>query len=167
MKAPKVLQKRERSVKKQVNGLIEPYDDQIWRYMAPASRFGMPALDFLLCVRGDGAFLDVVGEFVAVETKRPSKKPTPRQWETIQALRAAGAKVLVVRDNEGLSFLSALLESIVLQMPANAKRIYDCYLTWEASLGFGGTPAPARPRRNRRAAVPQLPASAGISSGAA
>ncbi len=148
MRAPKVLQKRERSVKQQVNELIKPYGDEIWRYMAPASRFGMPALDFLLCVGG---------KFVAVETKRPGKKPTPRQWETIKALRVAGATVLVVRDNEGLTFLDNLLACIVARLPETARAVYDGYLTWEASLGFGGAQAPARPRRNRRAVAPKLP----------
>ncbi len=156
-KAPKLLQKRERSVKQQVNDLIKPYGDKIWRYMAPASRFGMPALDFLLCV--SGGLFHPSGYFIAVETKKPHAKPTPRQWETIKALRRAAAIVLVVRDNDGLKFLGQLLNATFKGWQDDVREIYGEYLTWETSLGFGGAPKAPRPRRGRRTAIPAVPPS--------
>lgn len=138
-----IPKKRERSVKAGVTALLTEFD--LWKYMAPASRFGMPALDYLVCFRG---------RFLAIETKRPNKKPTPRQWETIKALRAAGATVFVVRDNDSLRYLEKWLRCMRACLPQTAQAVYGDYLTFfESNLGFDTAQAAARPRRGRRPAV--------------
>lgn len=63
----------------------------------------MATLDCLLCVNG---------YFVAVETKAPGGKVTPRQAHTIEQLRKAGATVLVIDDDCGIATLVSLIKSI-------------------------------------------------------
>lgn len=52
---------------------------------------GSPALDFM--------HVTCKGKSCAIETKAPGKEPTPRQWLTINAIRAAGGTVLVIDGN--------------------------------------------------------------------
>lgn len=49
--------------------------------------FGTPTLDFIGCY---------YGQFFAIETKAPGKKPTPRQRLTIEQMREAGGAVFVI-----------------------------------------------------------------------
>lgn len=62
----------------------------VWKFMPVQMGYGLPALDYLLCV---------AGHFVAIETKAPGKSPTPRQEATIAAIRAAGGLVFIVEDD--------------------------------------------------------------------
>jgi hypothetical protein len=52
---------------------------------------GAPALDFYLCIEGD---------FVAIETKAPGKKLTPRQEATRDKICDAGGCVVVLSTPE-------------------------------------------------------------------
>lgn len=61
---------------------------------------GAPSLDFICCFQG---------HFFAVETKAPSKKPTPRQLLTIAEIEAAGGKVFVI-DGDTTELEDWLLE---------------------------------------------------------
>lgn len=62
-----------------------------WTFMPVQRGMGIPALDFVLCIRG---------HFVAIETKAdPSKKLTPMQETTKARMEAAGALVLIVHDD--------------------------------------------------------------------
>lgn len=75
-------------VKNEVNkGLKEI--ERVWRFMPVSTGYGLPSLDYLLCVGG---------RFVAIETKVKGKKLTPRQELTKGAIEAAGGIVLVVDD---------------------------------------------------------------------
>ena len=56
-------------------------------HMPVTNGFGAPTLDFVGCHRGN---------FFAIETKAPGKKPTPRQEITISQMQAAGGKVFVI-----------------------------------------------------------------------
>ena len=68
--------------------LIELGCHQFW----PVQRgLGAATLDCLICYQG---------KFCAIETKRPGKKPTPRQELTIAEIRAAGGTVLVIDSVE-------------------------------------------------------------------
>lgn len=53
---------------------------------------GAPSLDFICCVEG---------QYVAIETKAPGGKMTPRQQKTAEAICLSGGRVFVVDD--GLS----------------------------------------------------------------
>lgn len=64
--------------------------NHVWRFMPVQQGYGLPALDYLLCV---------AGHFVAVETKADDKQPTPRQLKTINEMHAAGGLVFVVYDD--------------------------------------------------------------------
>lgn len=83
-------------VKAKVNKALAPFVESkvIWKFMPVQMGMGLPALDYLLCVKG---------AFVAIETKVPGKKPTARQEHTIAQLRAAGAQVFVVDDDVSLA----------------------------------------------------------------
>ena len=64
---------------------------------------GSPSLDCLVCYRG---------LMIAIETKAPGKKPTPRQETTIAEYRASGAIVLVIDGEKGYEELRQALNLI-------------------------------------------------------
>lgn len=64
---------------------------------------GAPSLDFVCCYHG---------KYVAIETKAPGKKPTPRQEITIGEIRAAGGKVLVISDDDGCKELAYWMKAV-------------------------------------------------------
>lgn len=82
----------EGKVKRSVNNALKPIA-HLWKFMPVQTGYGIPALDYLLCVRG---------RFIAIETKAKGKKLTTRQLQTKAELEAAGAKVFVVDDKESL-----------------------------------------------------------------
>lgn len=81
----------EGKVKRKVNAALAALGAKAHKFMPVQSGFGMPHLDYIVCVSG---------HYVAIETKTPTSKPTPRQCATIRSLRAAGAWVYVIRDDE-------------------------------------------------------------------
>jgi len=52
-------------------------------FMPVQSGYGVATLDFLVCLNGN---------FYAIETKAPGKKPTPRQWLIMEEINAAGGR---------------------------------------------------------------------------
>jgi hypothetical protein len=62
-----------------------------WFFMPVPTGYGTPTLDFIGCYKG---------RFVAIETKAPGKKPTPRQMATLQAMGKAGAVAFWTDDIE-------------------------------------------------------------------
>lgn len=72
----------------------------IYYHMPVQNGMGAPTLDFICCIRG---------YFLAIETKAPGKKPTPRQLLTIAEMEKSGAFVYVVSDDDTLSRLEAFL----------------------------------------------------------
>lgn len=81
-------------VKKMVKKALDTLGPDCWRFMPVQTGFGVPALDFLACIRG---------KFVAIETKAPGKKLTDMQEATKAAMEAAGGIVLVVWDEGSLA----------------------------------------------------------------
>lgn len=60
------------------------------------SGFGASSLDCIICY---------YGHFIAIETKAPGKKPTPRQQLCAAQIRAAGGKVFVIDGESGCNML--------------------------------------------------------------
>lgn len=84
----------EGQVKAKFNRKLKALGNQVYKYMPVPSGFGLPSLDWLLCVHG---------RFVAVEAKASAKKhPTPRQEATMAQIRAAGGLTFVIFDDESI-----------------------------------------------------------------
>jgi hypothetical protein len=79
------MQTPEGKVKDRVKKLLKQY--KCYYFMPVQAGYGAPSLDILVCCRG---------VFIAIETKRPGKKPTPRQELTITQIRSAGGLVFVI-----------------------------------------------------------------------
>ena len=88
----------EGKVKEQVKKLLKQYG--AYYHMPVMNGMGAPTLDFIVCCNG---------VFLAVETKAPGKKPTPRQQITITDMKRAGASVFVVSNDEELAALGERL----------------------------------------------------------
>jgi len=76
----------EGKVKAKVNRLLDKYKG-MYRHMPVPYGYGASTLDYLICFRG---------QFIAIETKAPGKKPTDRQKMIIAQIRAAGGAVFVI-----------------------------------------------------------------------
>jgi hypothetical protein len=90
----------EGKVKDQVKKLLKRFAC-IYYHMPVQNGMGAPSLDFICCVRG---------YYLAIETKAPGKKPTPRQELTIAAITQAMGFVFVVAGDEDLLRLEAFLD---------------------------------------------------------
>lgn len=94
----------EGKVKAAVNKVIDAYGSDIYKFMPVPSGYGASSLDYILCI---------AGVFVAVETKAPGKKPTPRQEFIARQIKDAGGKVFVISDEPSathfIKFLNWLL----------------------------------------------------------
>jgi hypothetical protein len=91
----------EGKVKEQVKRVLKKHG-AYWHCVVQ-NGMGAPSLDFVCCHRGN---------FVAIETKAGSKRPTPRQELTIKDMEQAGAKVFVVNEDTGTGELDAWLTSL-------------------------------------------------------
>jgi len=89
----------EGKVKDRVKKLLKSFPC-IYYHMPVQNGMGAPSLDFICCVRG---------YYLAIETKAPGKKPTPRQELTMEAIAKAGGFVYVVSDDESFTRLEAFL----------------------------------------------------------
>lgn len=92
----------EHKIKAKVNKALKELP-RCWKFMPVQQGYGTPALDYLLCVNRT---------FVAIETKKPGGKVTPRQQRTIEAMEAAGGIVYVVDDDESLAEMVSDLKSL-------------------------------------------------------
>ena len=86
-------------VKDNVKKILKKY--RTYYHMVVQNGMGAPSLDFVGCHYGD---------FFAVETKAPGKKPTPRQEVTMEAMEKAGGRTFVVAGDEGMEELEEWLE---------------------------------------------------------
>ena len=75
----------EGKVKEQVKKLLKKYG--VYWHMPVQNGMGAPSLDLICCVRG---------RYLAIETKAPGKKPTPRQEVTMYEILKAGGTVYVI-----------------------------------------------------------------------
>ena len=64
--------------------------------------YGVPTLDYLLCVKGN---------FIAIETKKAGGVPTDRQKITIKEILAAGGTTFVVCGEDDTEQLESYLKA--------------------------------------------------------
>jgi hypothetical protein len=85
----------EKTVKERVKRMLRNHG--AWWHMPVQRGHGASGVDFHVCHRG---------RFLGIETKRPGKHPTPRQELTLENIREAGGKTLVIGEvyNEDDSF---------------------------------------------------------------
>lgn len=87
----------EGAVKAAVKTLLKKHG--VYWHCPVQNGMGAPSLDFICCHNG---------KYLAIETKAPGKKPTPRQELTIGEIRKAGGMVFVIDGD--LSALQTWLE---------------------------------------------------------
>ena len=90
-------------IKAKLNRALKALGPSVWRFMPVQNGMGAPGLDYFLCVNG---------HFLAIETKAPGKKLTPRQETTAANIVAAGGTVLLVRDEQSLHEAIIVLMSL-------------------------------------------------------
>jgi hypothetical protein len=152
----------EAKVKRLVKKALDSLGPDCWRFMPVQTGFGVPALDYLLCIRG---------RFVAIETKAPGKKLTPMQEGTKAAMEAAGGIVLVVWDEGSLAIAMKIILALEFAdnglarslanwagnaTPAETQRYYEQHLRHEqqdkaANAATGGDHGAPRKKSQRRA----------------
>lgn len=86
-----------------VKKLLDRYGEDAYREMPVPGGFGKSGLDFTICF---------FGHFIAVETKAPGKKPTPRQELRTKEITRAGGAVFVVDGHTTLIPFEKYLEQI-------------------------------------------------------
>lgn len=103
----------EGKIKAAVSKVIKNYGSDIYKFMPVPSGFGPSSLDYILCIRG---------KFVAVETKKPGGKVTPRQGMTIRTIVDAGGKVFVIDSVEAIAEFIEFINWL-LDKPRNPQEI--------------------------------------------
>ena len=88
-------------VKAKLNRRLEKLA-RLYRFMPVQNGMGAPGLDYYICAGG---------WFIAIETKAPGKKPTPRQETTMQAIVDAHGLVFVVSDDASLDHAMKTIEA--------------------------------------------------------
>jgi len=72
-----------------VKALLKKYG--VYWHMPIQQGLGAPSLDFICCCGG---------RYLAIETKAPGKRPTPRQYLTMAHIQAARGVVFVIDGTE-------------------------------------------------------------------
>lgn len=85
-------------IKEQVKKLLKAH--KVYYHMPVQNGMGAPSLDFICCH---------CGQYIAIETKAPGKKPTARQEITMNEIAFAGGFVFVVSCQQELDILEAYL----------------------------------------------------------
>lgn len=86
---------------------------KMYAFWPVSNGMGAPSLDCIVCF---------YGVFLAIETKAPGKKPTPRQNTTIAQMQCAGGVVLVIDGPEGIEALRRALDLIKWSHAGNSKQ---------------------------------------------
>lgn len=90
-------------VKNEVRKIIDRFKSRIDSYWPVPSGYGPSHLDCILCVDGS---------YVAIETKAPGQKPTPRQSKRIEDVRRAGGVALVIDGTDKTTTYDQLKEML-------------------------------------------------------
>lgn len=86
-------------IKAQVKRILDRYSPMDKYWPVPGG-LGASHLDFIGCY---------YGKYIAIETKAPGKKPTPRQVARLDSVHRAGGFAMVIDGVEGLQELEHLL----------------------------------------------------------
>lgn len=89
-------------VKAKVNRRLQGLRPQLYKFMPVQNGMGAPALDYFGCF---------IGNFFAIETKKPGGKPTPRQLQTIKEIENAGGLVFVVDGDDDIDYMMDCLQN--------------------------------------------------------
>lgn len=92
----------ESRVKAKVKKLLASYAD-LYSFMPVPTAYQAASLDWFVCY---------CRRFIAIETKAPGKKPTPRQQAVIRKIIAAGGEVFVVSNDDELLALKLFLDNL-------------------------------------------------------
>lgn len=79
----------EGKVKARIKRLIKSFGPKVHAYWPVPYGYGSPTLDCIGCVAGVAFY---------IEAKAPGERPTARQQETIESIRAAGGMVFVIGE---------------------------------------------------------------------
>jgi hypothetical protein len=90
----------EGKVKAAVRKVLARYEP-LYQYWPVPAGYGPSSLDCLVCFHG---------RLIAIETKAPGKKPTPRQISTIREIAESDGKVFVIDNVDGTKELEEYLE---------------------------------------------------------
>ena len=93
----------EGKVKARVKALLDAKGKNLFYWMPVQSGYGRATLDFV------GSYH---GQFFAIETKAPGKKPTARQQLIIKEMEEAGGQVFTIWDTDGLRDLEVWLSFV-------------------------------------------------------
>lgn len=102
----------ENKVKAEVKKVIAEFKSQIDSFWPVPGGFGESHLDCILCVNG---------AYVAIETKKPGAKPTPRQKFRIDTVHRAHGLALVIDGTEATTTYEELRR--ILTTLCNAPRL--------------------------------------------
>jgi len=94
------MQTPEGKVKRRVIALLKRH--KAYYHMPVQTGFGSPALDFHVCS---------AGRYAGIETKAAGNTLTDRQLAIADEIRAAGGRVFVVTDYDGMRELGDWLEA--------------------------------------------------------
>lgn len=89
----------ENRVKVRVRKLLDSFG--VYRHSPVQNGMGAPSLDFVCCYKG---------LYFAIETKAGTKRPTPRQEDTMSRIQQAGGRCFLVNEVEGLDLLELWLK---------------------------------------------------------
>jgi len=98
----------EGKIKSKINTLLDTYGDRIYKFMPVPTGYGKRTVDYLLCV---------LGQFAAIEAKKPGGKPTGKQADTLEAVVKAGGIAFVIDDDDGVDLLKRWLDLKMKQVP--------------------------------------------------
>lgn len=95
----------ENIVKNNVKKVLDKFKSQIDGFWPVPSGYGESHLDYVGCIDG---------QFFAIETKAPGKKPTPRQLERIRRVELAGGMVFVIDGTANTTTYDELEAALML-----------------------------------------------------
>lgn len=95
----------ENIVKQKVRKVLDKFKHNIDGFWPVPSGYGESHLDYVGCV---------CGQFFAIETKAPGKKPTPRQKKRIEDVKRAGGIVFVIDGTEATTTYDELEAHLML-----------------------------------------------------
>lgn len=95
----------EGKVKHSVKKMLEQFGRfGLYQYWPVPAGYGPSSLDCLICF---------YGQFIAVETKAPGKKATPRQLKCLEEIQAASGSTFVISDEAGVRALEVHLKHVL------------------------------------------------------